>query len=181
MSNTKSSKNRLSNIENPCRRYDRDDLWVQAFKNSNHKKGKKNVEIANEVDEDKLKNPYSVFFVKSTQETPETSTKAFVPKNEKQKQDVSMEKRKNRVKFRANSLTMTSKLDENVCNESIKNRNFEHTKRNRNAQSGCFCLRFYRMIIPISFGSISKYRSRINDNSSSVKKRSRMSLQKKKG
>lgn len=181
LSNTKSSKNRLSNIENPCRRYDRDDLWVQAFKNSNHKKGKKNVEIANEVDEDKLKNPYSVFFVKSTQGTPETSTKAFVPKNEKQKQDVSMEKRKNRVKFRANSLTMTSKLDENVCNESIKNRNFEHTKRNRNAQSGCFCLRFYRMIIPISFGSISKYRSRINDNSSSVKKRSRMSLQKKKG
>lgn len=181
LSNTKNSKNRLSSIENPCRRYDCDDLWVQAFKNSNHEKGKKNVEIADEVDEDKLKNPYSVFFVKSAQGMPETSTKAFVPKNEKQEQDVSMEKRKNRVKFRTNSLTMTSKLDENVCNESIKSRNFERTRRNRNAQSGCFCLRFYRMIIPISFGSISKYRSRINDNSSSVKKRSRMSLQKKKG
>ncbi|XP_060815855.1 uncharacterized protein LOC132907112 [Bombus pascuorum] len=81
------------------KRYDRDDLWVQAFKNSNHEKGKKNVEIADEVDEDKLKNPYSVFFVKSVQGTPETSTKAFVPKNEKQKQDVSIEKRKNRTKY----------------------------------------------------------------------------------
>ncbi|OAD62107.1 hypothetical protein WN48_07499 [Eufriesea mexicana] len=182
--NGESWKNTWStNMENPCRRYDRDDMWVQAFKDldSDRDEGTKDVETSKEMDESKSKDPYSVFFVKSTREAPETSARPFLQKDEKRRH-VPAEKQKNRVKFRGTSLVVTPKRsDETVCKESIRNRGSERVRKNRkNMQSGCFCLRFYRMIVPISFTSIFKYRSRIN-NSSSIKKRPRISLQKKKG
>ncbi|KAK1137985.1 hypothetical protein K0M31_002476 [Melipona bicolor] len=179
------NKNTPSSAENPCRRYDRDDLWVQALKDldSDRERGKtKNAE----ADEDKLQDRYSVFFVKSARGTPEQSAKApqFALVDENRKQDsVSTERRKNRVKFRG-SLTVTPESTEDVLLEELaRNENSERVRRDRkNAQSECFCLRFYRMIVSISLGSISKCRSRIDEDSSSVKrKKSCASLRKKKG
>ena len=179
-----SNKNTPLSAENPCRRYDRDDLWVQALKDldSEREKEAKNAASEGKEDEDKLQDPYSVFFVKSARGTPETSAEApFASVDENKKQDVSTERRKNRVKFRG-SLVVTPQSTEDVLRKKLaKNRNSERIRRDRNAQSECFCLQFYRMIVSISFGSIFKYRSRIDDNSSSVRKRSRVSLQKKKG
>ncbi|KOX77136.1 hypothetical protein WN51_10226 [Melipona quadrifasciata] len=175
------NRNTPSSAENPCRRYDRDDLWVQALKDLDRERGKtKNAE----ADEDKLQDRYSVFFVKSARGTPEQSAKAPALVDENRKQDsVSTERRKNRVKFRG-SLTVTPESTEDVLLEELaRHENFERVRRDRkNAQSECFCLRFYRMIVSISLGSISKCRSRIDDDSSSVKrKKSRASLRKKKG
>ncbi|KOC69103.1 hypothetical protein WH47_09660 [Habropoda laboriosa] len=176
-STRENSGNTSLNAENPCRRYDRDDLWVQAFKNfdSDREEKKKDESISE-------KDPYSVFFVKSARETPEISARALLSEDDNRKQNISTERKKNRVKFRGSSLAVAPKRsDENVHKESIKNKNSERVKRNKNMQSGCLCLRFYRMIVPVSFGSISKYRSQVNRNSSSIKKKSRTSLHKKKG
>ncbi|CAD1475115.1 unnamed protein product, partial [Heterotrigona itama] len=172
-----SNKNTPLSAENPCRRYDRDDLWVQPFKDLDSDRGRKgqNAEAADKGDEEKSQDPYSVFFVKNARETAEKAPFASA--------DVSTERQKNRVKFRA-SLVVTPESTENVLSKgqkSAKNRNPERLRRDRNAQSECFCLRFYRMIVSISFGSISKYRSRIDDDSSSVRKRSRVTLQRKNG
>ncbi|CAK9800979.1 hypothetical protein ANTPLA_LOCUS2636 [Anthophora plagiata] len=166
------------NVENPCRRYDRDDLWVQAFKNFDPDREEKKKDESNSQ-----RDPYSVFFVKSARETPETSARAFLSEDGDRKENLAAErKKKNRVKFRGSSLAVAPKRsDEDVHKESVKNKNSERIRRNRNMQSGCLCLRFYRMIVPVSFGSISKYRSQINRNSSSIRKKSRTSLQKKKG
>lgn len=177
------SKNVSTCIENPCRRYDRDDLWVQDLKdsNSNREEQRKNEETSKKMDGTKAKNPYSVFFVKSTQVTPQTSARPFVSESAKKKQNILVQKKMNRVKFHNSSLVIVPKRSNENMHEKSKNRNSERNKKNKDMESGCFCLRFYRMIIPGSFGSISKYRSKANDNSPSIKKRFSVSLQRKKG
>lgn len=176
------SKNVSTSTENPCRRYDRDDLWVQDLKDSNssREEQKKNEETSRKMDGTKTKNPYSVFFVKSTQVTPQTSARPFVSESVKKKQHILTQKKSNRVKFHNSSLVIVPKRSNENVHEKSKNRNSERNKK-KDMESGCFCLRFYRMIIPGSFGSISKYRSKTNDNSPSIKKRSPVSLQRKKG
>lgn len=149
--------------------------WTEAPEHLDHDE----TTVAKEECESQ-RNPYSMFFVKSAGETPETFLKPC-PSDEEQKQEGPASRRKNRVKFRSSSLAIASKApDENVHKTLVESRHLENTSNRRSEDRGCLCLRFYRMMVPNSFSSVSKYQSRASRNRQSVRKRSGLLLRKKK-
>lgn len=175
----------LTNFKEPCRQYDYVSLHNQELKLPDCSRERENIAsgTSRDIQDDcKLRNdPYAMFFVKNTVDTPETSNRSLSSEDE-EKQDNSGDKKRNRIKFRDSVAATTKRSNENVHKKLIKGRNLKDSKRNGNGDAGCLCLRFYRMFVPASFSSVPKYRSRINhtNNRSSVKKRSNFSLQKKK-
>ncbi|KZC04046.1 hypothetical protein WN55_03831 [Dufourea novaeangliae] len=178
-SKSKSPKDTLPSVDS-SRRSDHQDLWVQKIKNPNSSRKDEHqiVETPKKTEEKTLRDPYSVFFVKSSQTTPDTSGRELLPEEEPRK-DVSSGRKRNKVRFRGSTLAVMAKVsDENVPKEQIKKQKLESSTRKKNANRGCLCLRFYRMIIPIP-----KNRSRISraTSSLSIKRKSRFSSRIRKG